>query len=109
MPLSRPDLDALGPPPQLPADFGPAATPRLTSWKPQRRSPGLEPNASRQHRLTDGDSLEKLAIRYLGASDRAGEIYEANREVLASPDVLPLGRIIRIPPSTKEPALAPAE
>jgi nucleoid-associated protein YgaU len=108
-PLTRPDLDALGPPPQLPADFGRDQSPRLTSWKPARRPPGLQPDAARQHRLTDGDSLEKLAIRYLGAIDRASEIYEANRDVLASPDVLPLGRIIRIPPATQEPALAPVE
>jgi nucleoid-associated protein YgaU len=48
--------------------------------------------------LTDGDSLERLAQQYLGDAARAEEIYALNRDVLPAPDLLPLGRIIRLPP-----------
>jgi nucleoid-associated protein YgaU len=49
------------------------------------------------HKIIDGDTLPALAARYLGDAGRAGEIFEANRNVLASPDILPLGRELRIP------------
>ncbi len=49
------------------------------------------------HKIIDGDTLPALAARYLGDAGRAGEIFEANRNVLASPDILPLGRELKIP------------
>ncbi|MGE0610185.1 MAG: LysM peptidoglycan-binding domain-containing protein [Pirellulales bacterium] len=51
----------------------------------------------RTHRVHDGDTLEKLARRYLGDSSRAAEIMEANRDLLCSPDLLPIGLELRIP------------
>ena len=61
---------------------------------------GSEPGTGshRTHTIMDGDTLASLAQRYLGDAGRAGEIYEANREVLPEPDILPIGRQIRIPP-----------
>jgi nucleoid-associated protein YgaU len=106
-PRFRPDLESLGPAPSLSPDFGPTIAPAFTSWQPARRNLTLETPAIRRHRLTDGDSLDKLAERYLGSRDRAEEIYQANRDVLATPDVLPLGRIIRIPPAVSEEELEP--
>lgn len=50
------------------------------------------------HLIADGDTLSNLAVRYLGSASRYLEIYEANREVLKNPDVLPIGRRLRIPP-----------
>ena len=58
----------------------------------------LSETTARTHRITDGDTLEGLAQRYLGSTDRAGEIYEANREVLSHPDILPIGAELKIPP-----------
>jgi hypothetical protein len=49
--------------------------------------------------VVDGDSLERLAGRYLDDSSRANEIYEANRELLANPDLLPIGAELVIPTS----------
>jgi hypothetical protein len=54
-------------------------------------------NGPRKHIVIDGDSLEKLAGRYLDDPQRAGEIYDANRELLASPDLLPIGAELHIP------------
>ncbi len=96
----RQDLESLAPPPNLPPDFAALAAGLETSrrqWQPARmKLPSSSPSL-RRHRLTDGDSLERLAERYLGNAARSGEIYDINRDVLREPDLLPLGRIIRIP------------
>jgi LysM domain len=54
--------------------------------------------AVRTHVVNDGDTLAKLAARYLGSSDRYGEIFAANRRVLSTPDLLPIGVELTIPP-----------
>jgi phage tail protein X len=53
--------------------------------------------APRRHTIHDGDTLESLAARYLGDAQRAGEILEANRSVLADAQLLPIGVTIVIP------------
>ena len=53
--------------------------------------------ALRKHRITDGDSLELLALRYLGDKERADEIAALNRDVFSDPALLPIGREINIP------------
>jgi nucleoid-associated protein YgaU len=50
------------------------------------------------HRVRDGDTLSKLAERYLGRGDRYLEIFELNRDVLSSPNLLPIGAALKIPP-----------
>jgi phage tail protein X len=52
----------------------------------------------RTHVVADGDTLTQLAIRYLGQAERYTEIYQLNRGILASPDLLPIGATLRIPP-----------
>jgi nucleoid-associated protein YgaU len=51
----------------------------------------------RGHIIVDGDSLAKLAGRYLDDPQRANEIYELNRHLLSHPDVLPIGAELVIP------------
>jgi nucleoid-associated protein YgaU len=51
----------------------------------------------RSHIVVDGDSLAKLAGRYLDDPHRAAEIYELNRRILANPDLLPIGVELEIP------------
>jgi hypothetical protein len=52
----------------------------------------------RKHRIVEGDTLAVLAQRYLGDASRAGEIHVANLDRLASPEILPLGVTLLIPP-----------
>ena len=62
--------------------------------------PGLEAPLApvpQMHKIADGDTLSKLAQRYLGSAERYLEIYTLNRDVLASPDLLPIGTTIKIP------------
>jgi len=52
----------------------------------------------RTHRVADGDTLSKLAAEYLGSGERYLEIFAANRETLKTPDLLPIGVTLKIPP-----------
>jgi hypothetical protein len=62
-----------------------------------RLSPASGGSAEIRHRIADGDTLSRLAAHYLGRAELYHQIYEYNRDVLASPDLLPIGAIIRIP------------
>lgn len=109
----RPSLEDLGPPPELPIAFAPAAENPLSSnssWQRPDAAPGwLEKQLRpRQYKLRDGDTLEELAERLLGSRSRAGEIFQANRDVLTAPDLLPVGVTIVIPPRLGADDLEPA-
>jgi len=49
------------------------------------------------HVVVDGDTLPSLAERYLGDASRWKEIFDANRDLLFDPDVLPIGSRLRLP------------
>jgi LysM domain len=51
-----------------------------------------------RHVVEDGDTLSKLAVRYLGHAEAYLQIFQYNRDVLASPDLLPIGAVLKIPP-----------
>jgi nucleoid-associated protein YgaU len=59
--------------------------------------PGLSYSEVRRHRIADGDTLSGLAVKYLGSADRYREIYEFNRDILSSPELLPIGTELKIP------------
>lgn len=53
--------------------------------------------ATRHHRIVDGDTLPALAQTYLGDATFAERLFAENRDVLSSPELLPIGAVIRIP------------
>jgi nucleoid-associated protein YgaU len=57
----------------------------------------VETAEPRTHIVVDGDSLERLAGRYLSDPQRSREIFELNRQVLSAPDLLPIGAELKIP------------
>ena len=67
------------------------------SAPPPKPTPVVSRPPLRKHRIADGDSLELIALRYLGDKERAGEIAALNRDVLSDPALLPIGREIAIP------------
>jgi nucleoid-associated protein YgaU len=88
------DLDS-APQPTV-ASFDESAVTRKNS---PPRDPGARPaDALRTHVVIDGDSLMRLADRYLDDVDRSSEIYRLNRDVLTNPELLPIGAELRIPP-----------
>ena len=52
---------------------------------------------SRTHVVADGESLWKIAKQELGSGARWNEIYEANRDVLPTPESVHTGQKLRIP------------
>ena len=98
----RTPMDAVGTPPDLARDY-PRGDPSTTSrWgasislnPPNAATPTALPQT---HTIVDGDTLDGLAEQYLGSADRYAEIYEANRDVLPSPQLLPIGVELKIPP-----------
>jgi len=65
-----------------------------SNFEPTSRT---NPRRRQTHRVRDGDTLSSLARDYLGSSKRFLEIYEANRDILASPDLLPIGAELKLP------------
>jgi len=59
-------------------------------------SPGAK--TDRLHTIVDGDTLERIARRYLGDALWADAIYRMNQTVITDRGRLPLGEKIRIPP-----------
>lgn len=53
--------------------------------------------AERVHVVKPGDTLGGLAIQYLGDKSRVDEIVQANRQVIADPNRLPVGATLQIP------------
>jgi nucleoid-associated protein YgaU len=49
------------------------------------------------HVVANGDTLEKLAKRYLNDAGRALEIFDLNRDQLSNPHLLPIGVELRVP------------
>jgi nucleoid-associated protein YgaU len=72
--------------------------------------PGAAPadQATHTHKIVDGDTLPALAERYLGAASRAREIFDANRDLLLDPELLPIGVELKIPPRGNRPEPAPS-
>ena len=61
-------------------------------------SPGDHPSPNFiTHEVVAGDNLSGLAKKYLGSHTKYLTLYEANRDVLATPDDLSLGMKLKIP------------
>ncbi len=54
----------------------------------------------RRHRIVEGDTLPRLAEKYLGSRDRYLELFQINSEVLFDPRLIPIGVEIVIPART---------
>jgi nucleoid-associated protein YgaU len=90
--------DRPAPPPELPKSYPDNSQPASTRWGTSL-SEMLPETASAppRHKIVDGDTLALLAERYLGSASRAMEIYEANRNVLTDPQLLPIDTELKIP------------
>ncbi len=89
-----------------PGPGNPAAEPAASvkSAAPPPAAPAPEPGrvakaktTSLRHTVADGDTLFSLAERYYGDGGRSGEIFQANRRVLRTPEELPPGTELVIP------------
>jgi nucleoid-associated protein YgaU len=99
--------DRREPPPPLADSYPQGDRPANSRWGMSMDSvlpASLADETTRSHRIVDGDTLPALAERYLGSADRAREIFEANRNVLDNPELLPIGAELKIPPRSATPS-----
>jgi len=114
LPVVRREREELSRPPELSTNYRPPfnlamldkqaissernlPSPTVTSTADDTQ-PTERTAAPRYHKIVDGDTLSALAEKYLGSSDRSMEIFQANRDQLSRPNVLPLGVELLIPP-----------
>ena len=92
-------------PPALERDYPGAGSAVRSGWGTSIELPdATRPvRASQTHKIVDGDTLGVLAERYLGSADRYLEIFRANRDRLTSPELLPIGVELKIPPLGQRP------
>lgn len=57
----------------------------------------VAPNDARTVTVKSGDTLSGIAARELGSAGRFNEIYELNQPPLTSPDILPVGVVLKLP------------
>ena len=53
--------------------------------------------STQRHTVQEGDTLFSLAQRYYGDKDKFIQIYQVNREILKSADILTPGTVLTIP------------
>jgi hypothetical protein len=87
------------------SDSGAASQNSASEHSAATTRPASQP-ALRIHEVAPGDNLSTLAQKYLGSQSRYLKLYEANRDVLKSPDDLRVGMRLKIPASG--PDAAPA-
>lgn len=76
---------------------------------PARESSAPMPRqvAPKVHEVVSGETLSGLASKYLGTHRRYHELFEANRDILKSPDALRVGMKLKIPQRNPGPVPAP--
>jgi nucleoid-associated protein YgaU len=103
-------MDPGQPPPELAKSYPRSGSPDAGSWQgasPTGQGASGAATTVKTHKIVDGDTLPALAEHYLGRADRYAEILEANKDVLFSPGLLPIGAVLRIPSSTWKPSQDP--
>jgi len=96
-----PLLDVQAPPPAaggMPAPVAATPPPQL-AWQ----ATVAEPPAT--YVIRDGDDLTGIATRFYGHPAAAATVWEANRDVIPDPGLLPIGQALRMPPPWSVPGL----
>lgn len=102
-PLSAPGLDRWQPEPEVLVSADPffetqqfinEVIRQVVAENTETIRPAMRPTV---HQIGPGESLQDLAARYLGDRGRYMQIFEANRDLLESPDLVKVGQEIIIP------------
>lgn len=99
---------AVPPPPLLDAQSLP---PAFAVVAEQQRPPAAIPAAlaggapPAAYVIRDGDDLTGISVRFYGHPAAAAAVWEANRDVIPDPSILPIGATLRMPPPWSIPGL----
>ena len=91
-----------------PIETGKDDEPRESESDVEEGATSADQPAPREHVIVDGDTLAQLAEQYLGDAGLYLEIFEFNQAILTTPDLLPIGTVLKIPPRPARPS-PPAE
>ncbi|MFM7206173.1 MAG: LysM peptidoglycan-binding domain-containing protein [Planctomycetaceae bacterium] len=94
------------PPPLLDAQSAP---PPAAAWTMPAAAPppaAVAGDAPSTYAVRDGDDLASIAARFYGNPSAAVAVWDANRDIIGNPDLLPIGAEIRLPPPWTVPGLA---
>lgn len=80
------------------APTSPVTTSPLPNSAVPRSSSPAQGTRWRVYKIRDGDTLESIATKFLNDPGRSHDIYRANQELLPSPNALPIGTNIVVPP-----------
>lgn len=108
--FDSPFVDTAPPPDPIRSPAGDARFSHNNAWEVvgANSPPTAQPVTStthhdRSHEVKQGDTLSGLAYQYLGSSARYHEIFQANRDLLKSPNDLRIGMKLKIPPREAAP------
>jgi len=104
----RPTVTSPLPAPSQPRDFtersdhtGPTVSPTLPGTSIDDDAPVTAATPTVTYVVRPGETLSELSLRFLGSTARYRELFDANRDVLANPDVLPAGTLLQVPANTQ--------
>jgi nucleoid-associated protein YgaU len=55
------------------------------------------PAAAQSYTVVSGDTLSRIAKKFLGSANRWHEIFDANRDQISNPDMIRVGQVLKIP------------
>ena len=87
----------------------PAGRPAYNAMVDAEEAGDVDPPQGRVHVVHNGDTLGRLAKRYLGDEARGLEIFDLNRDVLSNPHLLPIGAELQIPDDARSADRSSAE
>ncbi len=96
--LPRPSPTPVQPTPvSLPPASHEASMPDIDPYPPAEHIDGQSATPMTTYVVQPGDTLSGIAEKHLGSMVRYQELFEANRDVLANPNALRAGVVLRIP------------
>jgi nucleoid-associated protein YgaU len=58
------------------------------------------PAGAQSYTVVSGDTLSKIAKKFLGSANHWHEIFDANRDQISNPDMIRVGQVLKIPVAT---------
>jgi nucleoid-associated protein YgaU len=75
----------------------PAPTPASAAAAAVATDADEESPTERYHKVVKGETLSHISLKYYGKANQYMKIFEANRDILDSPDLIKPGQKLRIP------------